>query len=173
MTPCCCTLLPCMKPWKMDTVSWMDQRSHHACGTEHLKVKSNLDLHLICVPALSQKPIVTPRQAIIGSLNDFFFQQYIHSKFNKCAISGQTKYGKSITISHKIQLSYDHSWWLYWAGIAGQVSIDENGDRNGDFSLIAMSNIGSGTYEVTFPHYHQLSHICSELIHGKWSISTW
>lgn len=36
-----------------------------------------------------------------------------------------------------------------WAGIAGQVSIDENGDRNGDFSLIAMTNTSSGTYEVT------------------------
>lgn len=42
-----------------------------------------------------------------------------------------------------------------WAGIAGQVSIDENGDRNGDFSVIAMTNTSSGTYEVA-------SQTCSE-----------
>lgn len=33
-------------------------------------------------------------------------------------------------------------------GIAGQVSIDANGDRNGDFSLMAMTNVEAGTYEV-------------------------
>lgn len=49
-----------------------------------------------------------------------------------------------------------------WAGIAGQVSIDENGDRNGDFSLIAMTNTSLGTYEVASSHYWQLSQIRSE-----------
>lgn len=34
------------------------------------------------------------------------------------------------------------------AGIAGQVSIDGNGDRIGDFSLMAMTNTQEGTYEV-------------------------
>lgn len=34
------------------------------------------------------------------------------------------------------------------AGIAGQVSIDANGDRNGDFSLMTMINVEAGTYEV-------------------------
>ena len=36
----------------------------------------------------------------------------------------------------------------WWIGIAGQVSMDVNGDRNGDFSLMAMTNVEAGTYEV-------------------------
>lgn len=35
------------------------------------------------------------------------------------------------------------------AGIAGQVSIDSNGDRNGDFSLMSMTDVEAGTYEVS------------------------
>lgn len=35
-----------------------------------------------------------------------------------------------------------------WTGIAGQVSMDVNGDRNGDFSLMAMTNVETGAYEV-------------------------
>lgn len=33
-------------------------------------------------------------------------------------------------------------------GIAGQVSIDANGDRYGDFSVIAMTDVEAGTQEV-------------------------
>lgn len=36
----------------------------------------------------------------------------------------------------------------WWTGIAGQVSMDGNGDRHGDFSLMAMTNVEAGTYEV-------------------------
>ena len=39
MMPCCCMPSPCMKPWKMDTVRRMEQRSPRSCGTERLKVK--------------------------------------------------------------------------------------------------------------------------------------
>ncbi|XP_035236216.1 atrial natriuretic peptide receptor 3 isoform X1 [Anguilla anguilla] len=38
-------------------------------------------------------------------------------------------------------------------GIAGQVSIDENGDRNGDFSVMAMTDTQSGTYEAVFNYF--------------------
>lgn len=34
-------------------------------------------------------------------------------------------------------------------GIAGQVSIDANGDRYGDFSVIAMTDLEAGTQEVS------------------------
>lgn len=34
-------------------------------------------------------------------------------------------------------------------GIAGQVSIDANGDRYGDFSVIAMTDTEAGTQEVS------------------------
>lgn len=34
-------------------------------------------------------------------------------------------------------------------GIAGQVSIDANGDRYGDFSVIAMTDAEAGTQEVS------------------------
>lgn len=39
-------------------------------------------------------------------------------------------------------------WNRTFEGIAGQVSMDVNGDRNGDFSLMAMTNVEAGTYEV-------------------------
>lgn len=38
-------------------------------------------------------------------------------------------------------------------GIAGQVSIDGNGDRIGDFSLMAMTNAKEGTYEVVANYF--------------------
>uniref|UniRef100_A0A3B5Q3D7 Natriuretic peptide receptor 3 n=1 Tax=Xiphophorus maculatus TaxID=8083 RepID=A0A3B5Q3D7_XIPMA len=41
-----------------------------------------------------------------------------------------------------------HMWNRTFEGIAGQVSIDVNGDRVGDFSLMAMTNIEAGSYEV-------------------------
>ncbi|KAF3851621.1 hypothetical protein F7725_013393 [Dissostichus mawsoni] len=37
--------------------------------------------------------------------------------------------------------------------IAGQVSMDVNGDRNGDFSLMAMTNVDAGTYEVVANYF--------------------
>ncbi|XP_062874100.1 atrial natriuretic peptide receptor 3 [Trichomycterus rosablanca] len=39
-------------------------------------------------------------------------------------------------------------WNRTFEGIAGQVSIDANGDRNGDFSVISMTNQETGTYET-------------------------
>uniref|UniRef100_H3CAI5 Natriuretic peptide receptor 3 n=1 Tax=Tetraodon nigroviridis TaxID=99883 RepID=H3CAI5_TETNG len=44
-------------------------------------------------------------------------------------------------------------WNRTFEGIAGPVSIDENGDRNGDFSLIAMTNTSSGTYEAVANYF--------------------
>ncbi|KAM9137972.1 atrial natriuretic peptide receptor 3 isoform 1-T1 [Pangshura tecta] len=40
-----------------------------------------------------------------------------------------------------------------YEGIAGQVSIDANGDRYGDFSVIAMTNPEAGTQEVIGDYY--------------------
>lgn len=37
---------------------------------------------------------------------------------------------------------------MFDAGIAGQISIDTNGDRNGDFSVMAMTDVEAGTFEV-------------------------
>uniref|UniRef100_G3NIG4 Receptor ligand binding region domain-containing protein n=1 Tax=Gasterosteus aculeatus aculeatus TaxID=481459 RepID=G3NIG4_GASAC len=44
-------------------------------------------------------------------------------------------------------------WNRTFEGIAGQVSIDANGDRNGDFSLMAMTNVEAGTYEVVANYF--------------------
>ncbi|XP_037115389.1 atrial natriuretic peptide receptor 3 [Syngnathus acus] len=44
-------------------------------------------------------------------------------------------------------------WNRTFEGIAGQVSIDVNGDRNGDFSLMAMTNVNAGTYEVVANYF--------------------
>uniref|UniRef100_A0A4W5JPW1 Receptor ligand binding region domain-containing protein n=1 Tax=Hucho hucho TaxID=62062 RepID=A0A4W5JPW1_9TELE len=39
-------------------------------------------------------------------------------------------------------------WNRTFEGIAGQVSMDINGDRYGDFSVMSMTNTEAGTYEV-------------------------
>ncbi|KAM3610908.1 uncharacterized protein V6R79_010497 [Siganus canaliculatus] len=44
-------------------------------------------------------------------------------------------------------------WNRTFEGIAGQVSMDGNGDRNGDFSLMAMTNVEAGTYEVVANYF--------------------
>ncbi|XP_077457637.1 atrial natriuretic peptide receptor 3 isoform X2 [Stigmatopora argus] len=44
-------------------------------------------------------------------------------------------------------------WNRTFEGIAGQVSIDGNGDRNGDFSLMAMTDVNAGTYEVVANYF--------------------
>ncbi|XP_040898801.1 atrial natriuretic peptide receptor 3 [Toxotes jaculatrix] len=44
-------------------------------------------------------------------------------------------------------------WNRTFEGIAGQVSMDFNGDRNGDFSLMAMTNVEAGTYEVVANYF--------------------
>ncbi|XP_030579329.1 atrial natriuretic peptide receptor 3 [Archocentrus centrarchus] len=44
-------------------------------------------------------------------------------------------------------------WNRTFEGIAGQVSIDVNGDRNGDFSLMTMTNVETGTYEVVANYF--------------------
>ncbi|KAK5931825.1 hypothetical protein CgunFtcFv8_003588 [Champsocephalus gunnari] len=46
-----------------------------------------------------------------------------------------------------------HMWNRTFEGIAGQVSMDVNGDRNGDFSLMAMTNVDAGTYEVVANYF--------------------
>lgn len=47
----------------------------------------------------------------------------------------------------KVLYMFSFSFW--WKGIAGQVSIDANGDRVGDFSLMAITNSEAGSYEVS------------------------
>ncbi|KAG8456751.1 hypothetical protein GDO86_002509 [Hymenochirus boettgeri] len=44
-------------------------------------------------------------------------------------------------------------WNRTYEGIAGQVSIDANGDRYGDFSVIAMTDPETGTQEVIGDYY--------------------
>ncbi|XP_070293248.1 atrial natriuretic peptide receptor 3 [Salvelinus sp. IW2-2015] len=43
-------------------------------------------------------------------------------------------------------------WNRTFEGIAGQVSMDFNGDRYGDFSVMSMTNTEAGTYEVCVVH---------------------
>ncbi|KAJ8285161.1 hypothetical protein GJAV_G00022990 [Gymnothorax javanicus] len=59
--------------------------------------------------------------------------------------NGSTKKdGAQITLS---------MWNRTFEGIAGQVSIDENGDRYGDFSVMAMADAQAGTYEAVFNYF--------------------
>ncbi|XP_058492990.1 atrial natriuretic peptide receptor 3 [Solea solea] len=44
-------------------------------------------------------------------------------------------------------------WNRTFEGIAGQVSMDVNGDRNGDFSLMSMTDVEAGTYEVVANYF--------------------
>nr|XP_046242061.1 atrial natriuretic peptide receptor 3 [Scatophagus argus] len=44
-------------------------------------------------------------------------------------------------------------WNRTFEGIAGEVSMDINGDRIGDFSLMAMTNVEAGTYEVVANYF--------------------
>ncbi|XP_036454890.1 atrial natriuretic peptide receptor 3 isoform X1 [Colossoma macropomum] len=49
-------------------------------------------------------------------------------------------------ISHRM-------WNRTFEGIAGQVSMDANGDRNGDFSVMSMTNQETGTYETVLNYF--------------------
>uniref|UniRef100_A0A4W5JBG4 Receptor ligand binding region domain-containing protein n=1 Tax=Hucho hucho TaxID=62062 RepID=A0A4W5JBG4_9TELE len=44
-------------------------------------------------------------------------------------------------------------WNRTFEGIAGQVSMDINGDRYGDFSVMSMTNTEAGTYETVCNYY--------------------
>ncbi|XP_028314442.1 atrial natriuretic peptide receptor 3 [Gouania willdenowi] len=44
-------------------------------------------------------------------------------------------------------------WNRTFEGIAGQVSVDVNGDREGDFSLMSMTDREAGTYEVVANYF--------------------
>ncbi|KAM7392175.1 hypothetical protein PAMP_022804 [Pampus punctatissimus] len=46
-----------------------------------------------------------------------------------------------------------YMWNRTFEGIAGQVSMDINGDRNGDFSLMAMTDVKAGTYEMVANYF--------------------
>ncbi|XP_051954282.1 atrial natriuretic peptide receptor 3 isoform X1 [Xyrauchen texanus] len=47
-----------------------------------------------------------------------------------------------------------HSMWnRTFEGIAGQVSMDANGDRNGDFSVIRMTDPEAGTHETVMNYF--------------------
>ncbi|XP_027018526.1 atrial natriuretic peptide receptor 3 isoform X1 [Tachysurus fulvidraco] len=44
-------------------------------------------------------------------------------------------------------------WNRTFEGITGQVSIDANGDRNGDFSVISMTNVETGMHETVMNYF--------------------
>uniref|UniRef100_A0A8C6TPG7 Natriuretic peptide receptor 3 n=1 Tax=Neogobius melanostomus TaxID=47308 RepID=A0A8C6TPG7_9GOBI len=46
-----------------------------------------------------------------------------------------------------------HMWNRTFEGIAGPVSIDANGDRNGDFSLMSMTDTETGTFETVANYF--------------------
>lgn len=46
-----------------------------------------------------------------------------------------------------------HMWNRTFEGIAGPVSIDANGDRHGDFSLMSMTSTDTGTYETVANYF--------------------
>ncbi|XP_038646699.1 atrial natriuretic peptide receptor 3 isoform X2 [Scyliorhinus canicula] len=66
------------------------------------------------------------------------------------ALQEVLKQGYSKTNGSKI---VQKMWNTTFEGIAGQVSIDANGDRHGDFSVIAMTEPRTGTQEVIADYY--------------------
>ncbi|XP_078406895.1 atrial natriuretic peptide receptor 3 isoform X4 [Cetorhinus maximus] len=66
------------------------------------------------------------------------------------ALQEVLKRGYSKTNGSKI---VQKMWNTTFEGIAGQVSIDANGDRYGDFSVIAMTEPRTGTQEVIADYY--------------------
>ncbi|XP_073696796.1 atrial natriuretic peptide receptor 3 isoform X2 [Garra rufa] len=57
-------------------------------------------------------------------------------------------------LTKKNGLEITHSMWnRTFEGIAGQVSVDANGDRNGDFSVVRMTDPEAGTHETVMSYY--------------------
>ncbi|KAG9355097.1 hypothetical protein JZ751_001810 [Albula glossodonta] len=57
-------------------------------------------------------------------------------------------------INKRDGLQITHRMWnRTFEGIAGQVSIDENGDRNGDFTVMSMTDTQKGTYEAVLNYF--------------------
>ncbi|XP_056602151.1 atrial natriuretic peptide receptor 3 isoform X2 [Triplophysa dalaica] len=57
-------------------------------------------------------------------------------------------------MTKKDGLEITHSMWnRTFEGIASQVSIDANGDRNGDFSVIRMTDLEAGTHETILNYF--------------------
>ncbi|XP_030633042.1 atrial natriuretic peptide receptor 3 [Chanos chanos] len=64
------------------------------------------------------------------------------------------KEAKKNNYTKKDGLEITHRMWnKSFEGIAGRVFIDENGDREGDFSVIAMTDREKGTYETVANYY--------------------
>uniref|UniRef100_A0A8C1TPZ3 Natriuretic peptide receptor 3 n=1 Tax=Cyprinus carpio TaxID=7962 RepID=A0A8C1TPZ3_CYPCA len=61
---------------------------------------------------------------------------------------------KSNGLTKKDGLEITHRMWNRTIeGIAGQVSLDANGDRNGDFSVIRMTDPEAGTHETVMSYF--------------------
>lgn len=61
---------------------------------------------------------------------------------------------KSKGLTKKNGLEITHSMWnRTFEGIAGQVSLDANGDRNGDFSVVRMTDPESGKHETVMNYF--------------------
>ncbi|XP_052448407.1 atrial natriuretic peptide receptor 3-like isoform X2 [Carassius gibelio] len=61
---------------------------------------------------------------------------------------------KSNGLTKKDGLEITHSMWnRTFEGIAGQVSLDANGDRNGDFSVVRMTDPEAGTHETVMSYF--------------------
>ncbi|XP_051981931.1 atrial natriuretic peptide receptor 3-like isoform X2 [Xyrauchen texanus] len=57
-------------------------------------------------------------------------------------------------LTKKDGIDITHNMWnRTFEGIAGQVSLDANGDRNGDFSVIRMTNPEAGTHETVMNYF--------------------
>ncbi|KAK2837077.1 hypothetical protein Q5P01_014289 [Channa striata] len=64
---------------------------------------------------------------------------------HKAMKNGNNKKNGSEITKHMRNITFE--------GIAGQVSVDANGDREGDFSLMAMTDVEAGTYEVVANYF--------------------
>ncbi|TKS78058.1 Atrial natriuretic peptide receptor 3 [Collichthys lucidus] len=85
-----------------------------------------------------------------GSVN--MFVEGFHDAMLLYAIALHEAIKNGYTKKNGTQIT-SRMWNRTFEGIAGQVSMDVNGDRNGDFSLMAMTDVETGTYEVVANYF--------------------
>ncbi|XP_041760134.1 atrial natriuretic peptide receptor 3-like isoform X1 [Coregonus clupeaformis] len=80
------------------------------------------------------------------------FMEGFHDALLLYALALHEAIRNGLTKKDGAEITY-RMWNRTFQGIAGQVSMDFNGDRYGDFSVMSMTNTKAGTYE-TVCNYH-------------------
>ncbi|XP_045551398.1 atrial natriuretic peptide receptor 3 [Salmo salar] len=80
------------------------------------------------------------------------FMEGFHDALLLYALALHETIRNGLTKKDGAEITY-RMWNRTFEGIAGQVSMDFNGDRYGDFSVMSMTNTEAGTYETVCNYY--------------------